>query len=82
MLRADCFHGSGRATLTVSSGAALVLSGLLDRPSWIPTSRLDDLEIRALLEVCMAANSAQGIPDQTKLFDAAQALEGSIVESA
>ena len=82
MPRVDRFRGSSCATLTVSSGAALILSGLLDRPSWIPTSLLSELEIFALLEVCTSAAVAQGIPEQSKLFDSTQTLDGAIVRGA
>ena len=82
MPRVSGFGGSSRVTLTVSSATALTLSGLLDRPAWIPTLRLTDLEIRALLEVCTSASSAHGIPEQSILFDFSQALEGAVVGGA
>ena len=82
MPRVSGFGGSSRVTLTVSSTTTLSLSGLLDRPAWIPTSKLTDLEIRALLEVLTSAMTAEAIPEQSILFDFSQALEGAILGGA
>ena len=82
MPRVSGFGGSSRVTLTVSSTTAFTLSELLNRPSWIPTSKLTDLEIRALLEVLTSAKTAEAIPEQSILFDFSQALEGAIVGAA
>ena len=82
MPRVSGFGGSSRVTLTVSSATALTLSGLLDRPAWIPTSKLTDLEIRALLEVLTSAKTAEAIPEQSILFDFSQAFEGAILGGA